>query len=95
VLTSSGDVTEPYCQDQLHKLSTRFVLAINGCDGAVVERLIAGESFEPSDNNYDYLGHGIYFRESDPLRDMASRLSSTANGSGLNDVRLSVPRLTD
>jgi hypothetical protein len=37
----------------LHKLATAFVLGINGCDRDVVERLIAGESFEPSDNNYD------------------------------------------
>jgi hypothetical protein len=37
----------------LHKLA--FVLGISGCgcDRDVVERLIAGESFEPSDNNYD------------------------------------------
>jgi hypothetical protein len=42
------------------------------------ERLTAGESFEPSHNNYDSLGHGICFRESNPLRgyQFASELNS-------------------
>jgi len=43
----------------LHRLSTTFVLGYHGCDGDVAEKLIAGEPFEPSDNDYDWLGHGI------------------------------------
>jgi hypothetical protein len=62
----------------LHKLRTAFVLGINRCDRDVVERLIAGESFEPSDNNYGKLGHGIYFCESTLPRgyEFASELKS-------------------
>lgn len=41
----------------------RTVLAYHGCDAATAARLLAGESFEPSANDYDWLGHGIYFWE--------------------------------
>jgi hypothetical protein len=52
----------------LHTLSTTFVLGYHGCDESVAEELIAGEAFRPSDNDYDWLGHGIYFWESNPAR---------------------------
>jgi len=52
----------------LHTLSTTFVLGYHGCDKSVAEELIAGETFRPSDNDYDWLGHGIYFWESNPAR---------------------------
>jgi hypothetical protein len=35
---------------------------------AVGERLLAGEAFKPSNNDYDWLGPGIYFWEANPLR---------------------------
>jgi hypothetical protein len=62
----------------LHKLATSFVLGYHGCDRDVAEKLIAGEPFEPSDNDYDWLGHGIYFWESNPLRgyEFAAELKS-------------------
>jgi hypothetical protein len=34
----------------------------------VAEELLVGEAFRPSDNDYDWLGHGIYFWESNPAR---------------------------
>ena len=37
-------------------------------DRNVGERLLAGEPFQPSNNEYDWLGPGIYFWESDPRR---------------------------
>ena len=52
----------------MHRLSAGFVLAYHGCDLAVGERLLAGESFKPSNNDYDWLGPGIYFWEANPLR---------------------------
>jgi hypothetical protein len=67
----------------LHPLSTRFVPGINGCGRCVFERLIAGESFEPSDNNYDCLDGEFTSGNQTCCGDMNSRLSSTANGSGL------------
>ena len=52
----------------MHRLSTAFILGYHGCDRAVGERLLNGEPFEPSDNDYDWLGPGVYFWESNPMR---------------------------
>ena len=41
----------------------RVVLAYHGCDAAVAERLLGGEPFRPSENDYDWLGAGVYFWE--------------------------------
>ena len=46
-----------------------FVLGFHGCDRAVADRVIAGkEHLKASENEYDLLGHGIYFWENDPAR---------------------------
>jgi hypothetical protein len=52
----------------VHRLSSSFILGYHGCQRTVGERLLAGEPFEPSDNDYDWLGPGIYFWESNPKR---------------------------
>ena len=52
----------------MHRLTTTFVLGYHGCDESVAERLISGEPFKESTNNYDWLGPGIYFWEANPLR---------------------------
>ena len=52
----------------MHRLTTTFVLGYHGCDESVVERLISGEPFQKSINDYDWLGPGIYFWEANPLR---------------------------
>lgn len=52
----------------MHRLAAGFVLGYHGCDRGVGERLLSGEAFVPSENDYDWLGHGIYFWESSPLR---------------------------
>lgn len=52
----------------MHTLSTSFVLGYHGCDHAVGERLLNGEAFKKSTNLYDWLGHGIYFWEANPVR---------------------------
>jgi hypothetical protein len=41
----------------------RTVMAYHGCDAATAERLLAGEPFRASENDYDWLGSGIYFWE--------------------------------
>jgi hypothetical protein len=66
----------------LHQLSSRFVPGINGCGRYVLERLIAGESFEPSDNKYDCLDSEFTSGNQTRCGDLNSRLSSGANGSG-------------
>ena len=52
----------------MHRLTTTFVLGYHGCDESVAERLISGEPFQKSLNDYDWLGPGIYFWEANPLR---------------------------
>lgn len=41
----------------------RTVIAYHGCDAETAERLLRGESFKKSQNDYDWLGEGIYFWE--------------------------------
>ena len=52
----------------MHRLTSAFVLGYHGCDHSVGERLLAGTAFKLSDNDYDWLGPGIYFWEANPLR---------------------------
>jgi hypothetical protein len=52
----------------VHTLSTSFVLGYHGCDAKVAERLLAGDDFRLSQNDYAWLGHGVYFWEANPKR---------------------------
>jgi hypothetical protein len=52
----------------LHQLASSFVLGYHGCEKAVGERILGGEPFKQSNNDYDWLGPGIYFWEANPLR---------------------------
>jgi hypothetical protein len=46
-----------------------FVLGYHGCDRDVAERVLTGvDELRPSENTYDWLGHGIYFWENNPER---------------------------
>lgn len=58
------------------------MLAYHGCDEAVAQRLIAGERFKPSKNAHDWLGGGVYFWETNPLRGLDfAREVKARNGS--------------
>ena len=52
----------------MHRLSSSFILGYHGCDLHIGERLLVGAPFKPSDNDYDWLGPGIYFWEANPQR---------------------------
>jgi len=52
----------------LHNLSASFILGYHGCDADVAEDLLRNVPFLPSENDYDWLGSGIYFWEANPLR---------------------------
>lgn len=52
----------------MHNLSTYFILGYHGCDRETGERLLRNEDFQPSENDYDWLGSGIYFWEANPDR---------------------------
>ena len=66
----------------MHQLATSFILGYHGCDRRVGERILKGELFKQSENEYDWLGPGIYFWEANPMRGLefareaASRKSS-------------------
>lgn len=47
-----------------------FVLGFHGCDTEVGEAILRGEirHLSRSENDYDWLGHGIYFWEGNPAR---------------------------
>ncbi len=46
----------------------RRVLAFHGTDKKTAQRLLRGAAFSHSQNDYDWLGHGIYFWEDGPDR---------------------------
>ncbi len=47
----------------------RLVIAYHGCDASVAHDVLEKEgSLKPSQNDYDWLGHGIYFWEHGPSR---------------------------
>jgi len=47
-----------------------FVLGFHGCDKSVGEKILCGQEphLKPSEQKYDWLGHGIYFWEGNPSR---------------------------
>jgi hypothetical protein len=52
----------------VHELSSSFILAYHGCDRSVAERLLNNKRFRLSENDYDWLGSGVYFWEANPAR---------------------------
>ena len=63
---------------------TGLVLGFHGCDKSVRDAVIKGEyDLKPSLNDYDWLGNGIYFWESDPQRalEWANQLANRKSSS--------------
>lgn len=51
------------------RLQTAFVLGYHGCLAPLGEKVLAGTlALSKSEKDYDWLGPGVYFWESDPLR---------------------------
>jgi hypothetical protein len=52
-------------QSSLHPPEYRYVIGYHGTDKSIADMLIqeGPAAFEPSQNAYDWLGHGIYFYE--------------------------------
>jgi hypothetical protein len=46
----------------------RTIFGYHGCTARIADRILDGESFSPSNNDYDWLGHGVYFWEHGPDR---------------------------
>lgn len=55
----------------MHNLSASFILGYHGCDRETGEKLLSNEPFQPSENDYDWLGAGVYFWEANPDRAMS------------------------
>lgn len=49
-------------------LAASFVLGYHGCDPRTAGKLLGGKPFKHSKNEYDWLGHGVYFWEANPRR---------------------------
>jgi hypothetical protein len=54
----------------LYDTQPAFVLGFHGCDRSLGEQILSGKNphLIPSENDYDWLGHGIYFWEANPQR---------------------------
>jgi len=64
----------------MYSSRTGLILAFHGCDKSIVEKIVSqGKILESSNNDYDWLGHGIYFWENDPQRalEYATRLKNS------------------
>jgi hypothetical protein len=70
----------------VHHLSTSFVLAYHGCNRRVGESLLSGKKpLRPSDNDYDWLGPGVYFWESNPDRALEFAQEKRRRGGKIRD----------
>lgn len=52
----------------MSRLRTSFVLGYHGCEKEVAEKVLVGDAFLHSTKDFDWLGPGAYFWESDPDR---------------------------
>jgi hypothetical protein len=46
----------------------RTIIGYHGCTARTAARILEGEMFSPSNNDFDWLGHGVYFWEHGPDR---------------------------
>ncbi len=61
----------------------RIIVGYHGCDRSVVESVfLQGKSLLPSQNDYDWLGEGIYFWEYGPQRALEFALQQKARSHG-------------
>ena len=76
---------------RLYDTPPALIYGFHGCDRAVADRVLAGaEGLLPSENEYDWLGPGIYFWENDPQRalefaEQAAARSSRASRGKIKD----------
>jgi hypothetical protein len=53
----------------MYSVLPSFILGFHGCDEALAEKVFSGKMFlKPSQNDYDWLGQGVYFWENNPRR---------------------------
>lgn len=72
-------------------LASCFILGYHGCDQEVGKALLQGEKFKKSENDYDWLGHGIYFWEANPKRGYDFAIGLKANPRPSYRVKVRTP----
>lgn len=56
-------------KETIYSHRTNLTIGFHGCDQSVVDKVLSGkENLIASTNNYDWLGHGIYFWENNETR---------------------------
>jgi hypothetical protein len=65
----------------IYRLSPGLVLGFHGCDQSTADSVFGGKRLEPSVNDHDWLGNGVYFWESDPWRALAWACEAMASPS--------------
>jgi hypothetical protein len=75
---------------EIYKKLPGLVLGFHGCDKSVGEDLLCGRKTQlnKSNNDYDWLGGGIYFWEANPWR--AHEFAASAAGSSSNTTKGSI-----
>jgi len=68
-----------------------YILAFHSCDREVGLNVLNGaDHLRPSENQWDWLGHGIYFWEHNPLRAL-EYAKKVANGEQKGKSTISTP----
>lgn len=52
----------------IYSSRSNLYIGFHGCDKSVGEKILFGDSLKPSQNDYDWLGHGVYFWENNNQR---------------------------
>ena len=52
----------------LYSSRSNLYIGFHGCDKSVAEMILHGGNLKPSKNDYDWLGHGVYFWENNEQR---------------------------
>lgn len=73
----------------MHRLAAGFVLGYHGCTRSAAEALLRGKPFKRSQNDYDWLGAGIYFWEANPSRGLEFAREKLARASIRSGLRRS------
>jgi len=56
-------------KETLYSRRSNLVVGFHGCDQSIANKIIEGkDDLIASTNDYDWLGHGIYFWENNELR---------------------------
>jgi len=56
-------------EQSLYSKRPNLVIGFHGCDESIAKQVVSGEAFlKTSHNDYDWLGHGIYFWENNQAR---------------------------